>query len=249
MRQRRAWADGSQAHSPGANRFCLAMKRRGLARPPTHGEDHPARMTNPTDEPQPIRTPVAPPRAQGERYQSGSNEPAAGSETYQSGIDEPTPGSPGYQFGSDEQCSGSAGYPSGSSEPPSSAAVPESLSSDGSDEGVDPYVAYAEIAARERERKKREKEPAIWLPDGDDLDREDRGFADAETRFSRDSWGGRGNPQVSVRLRPRDFERLKRAANLYGVRRTTFARQMIIRGVGAVLDAELRRSGEFLRNS
>ncbi len=71
---------------------------------------------------------------------------------------------------------------------------------------------------------------------------------DRETRFSGDSYGGRGNPQVSVRLRPSDFKRLRRAADLYGVRPTTLARMMVIRGVGAILDAELRRSGEFIRD-
>jgi hypothetical protein len=29
---------------------------------------------------------------------------------------------------------------------------------------------------------------------------------------------------------------------------TTLARMMVIRGVGAILDAELRRSGEFLQD-
>jgi hypothetical protein len=112
---------------------------------------------------------------------------------------------------------------------------------------MDPYQAFAEAATKERERKKKEREPEICMPDGGDLDQE-VGPEDAETRFSRDAWGGRGNPQVSVRLRPRDAERLRRAADLYGVRPTTFARMMVIRGVGAVLDAELRRHGEFLRD-
>ena len=143
-----------------------------------------------------------------------------------------------------------AGYQSGSEEPPVSAETPESGSSpgDANDDGyepVDPYKAHAEVAANERERKKREREPAIWIPEPDDLDR-DGPEEDAETRFSRDAYGGRGNPQVSVRLRPRDFERLCQAADLYGVPRTTFARMMVIRGVGAVLDAELRRKAEYL---
>ena len=50
-----------------------------------------------------------------------------------------------------------------------------------------------------------------------------------------------------MRLRPTDFERLRRVAELYGVRPTTLARMMVIRGVGAILDAELRRKGEFFR--
>jgi hypothetical protein len=105
---------------------------------------------------------------------------------------------------------------------------------------------FAEVAAKERERKKRERDPGLWLPGSDDLDQEHT-LADAETRFSRDSYGGRGNPQLSVRLRPHDFERLRRAAELYGVRPTTFARMMVIRGVRAILDAELRKDGEYLR--
>ncbi len=115
---------------------------------------------------------------------------------------------------------------------------------------MDPHRAFALAEAKERSRKEREKrrrDPGIWLPGGDDLDSEPTSLADSETRFSRDSWGGRGNPQVSVRLRPTDFERLRRAAELYGVRPTTLARMMVIRGVGAILDAELRRKGEFFR--
>jgi hypothetical protein len=113
---------------------------------------------------------------------------------------------------------------------------------------VDPYVAFAEAAAKERERKEEEEgDSATWLPGEDDLDQE-HSLPDAETRFSHDAYGGRGNPQVSVRLRPSDFQRLRRAADLYGVRPTTFARMMVIRGVRAVLDTELRRDGELLRD-
>jgi hypothetical protein len=119
------------------------------------------------------------------------------------------------------------------------------VSSEEDDDRADPFQAFAEVAAEERDRKKRERDPSIWLPDSDDLDQEFT-RADTETRFSRDAYGGRGNPQVSVRLRPRDFQRLREAAEIYGVRPTTFARMMVIRGVGAVLDAELRRKGEFL---
>jgi hypothetical protein len=75
-----------------------------------------------------------------------------------------------------------------------------------------------------RSAKKREKErrdPASWLPGPEHLDEELAQVADEETRFSRDAWGGRGNPQVSIRL----------------------ARMMVIRGVKAILEAELRREG------
>jgi hypothetical protein len=109
---------------------------------------------------------------------------------------------------------------------------------------MDPYEAFAQIASKVHSEKA--ESPAIRLPGADDLDKE-QALADEETRFSRDAWGGRGNPQVSIRLRPRDFERLGRAAELYGVRRTTLARMMVIRGVKAILDTELRREGELIR--
>jgi hypothetical protein len=149
-----------------------------------------------------------------------------------------TPGSP--------PRTASGGYQVGSEEPPCSAEVPGSGSSD-EDDRVDPFVAFAQSAAEDRERKKRERDPGIWLPGSDDLDQE-RSLPDRETRFSRDTYGGRGNPQVSVRLRPLDFDRLRRAAELYGVRPTTLARMMVIRGVGAILDADLHRDGELLRD-
>jgi hypothetical protein len=110
---------------------------------------------------------------------------------------------------------------------------------------MDPYEAFARSASKAQSEK--EKAPANSLPGAGDLDKE-QALADEETRFSGDAWGGRGNPQVGIRLRPRDFERLGKAAELYGVRRTTLARMMVIRGVNAILDAELRRDGEFLRD-
>ena len=111
---------------------------------------------------------------------------------------------------------------------------------------MDPVQALAEIDAQRRPEKAR-RDPAIWLPGPNELDEVTGREEDQETRFSRDSWGGRGNPQVGIRLRPRDFERLHEAAKLYGVRPTTLARMMVIRGVKAILEAELRRDGEFYR--
>ena len=95
----------------------------------------------------------------------------------------------GYQPGSDEPA-GSPGYQSASEEPPSSTEVPESLSAEEDDEGLDPYEAFAEASTTPRERKKREREPGTWMPGSDEFDHE-LGREDAETRFSRDSWGGR----------------------------------------------------------
>ena len=114
---------------------------------------------------------------------------------------------------------------------------------------MDPYEAYAQVAAQvaaEEKREKKRRDPAIWLPGADDLDQEVARSPDEETGFSRDRWR-RGNPQVSVRLRPLDFESLRRAAALYGVRPTTLARMMVIRGIRAILDAELHKSGDELR--
>jgi hypothetical protein len=114
---------------------------------------------------------------------------------------------------------------------------------------MDPFEAFAQSAAKiaaEREREKERRDPAIWLPGSDELD-QDLGPPDSETGFSRDRWR-RGNPQVSLRLRPLDFDRLRRAADLYGVRPTTLARMMVIRGVRAVLDADLRKQGGEIRD-
>jgi hypothetical protein len=145
----------------------------------------------------------------------------------------PRTASPGYQVGSEE---------------PASPERPSEAPTDQDDERIDPYVAYAQAASKAREREKSAGRPGIWLPGPEELDREP-GLEDRETRFSRDAYGGRGNPQVSVRLRPRDFRRLREAADLYGVRPTTLARMMVIRGVTAILDAELRRDGEYLREN
>jgi hypothetical protein len=164
----------------------------------------------------------------------------------------PRTASDGYQSDSDgvngasEEVIGSDGYQTGSDQPSSSEQLPRSEPDDGQDR-MDPYEAYARAAAKVATEEKRDKErsnPAIWLPGPDSFDQES-GPTDRETGFSRD-WR-RGNPQVSVRLRPLDFESLRRAAELYGVRPTTLARMMVIRGVRAILDADLRRSGEELR--
>ena len=146
------------------------------------------------------------------------------------------------------QASGSDGYQSGSGEPAASGQGSGSASA-GEGTYADPYAALAHSASKIAEERKRERErrdPAIWLPGTDELDREPT-LPERETRFSRDSHA-RGNPQVSIRLRPLDFERLRRAASLYGVRPTTLARMMVIRGVGAITDAELRKSGDLLKN-
>lgn len=147
----------------------------------------------------------------------------------------------------------SAGYQIGSEEPATLESTLDQASSDHEEDrsesgGIDPFEAFARAEsenAAERQSPKEKRGPAIWLPGPDDLDHEP-GQPDSETGFSRDRWR-RGNPQVSVRLRPLDFDRLRRAADLYGVRPTTLARMMVIRGVRAILDAELRQHGDLFR--
>jgi hypothetical protein len=167
--------------------------------------------------------------------------------------------SAGYQVGSEEPAPkgnrtpvGSDRYQIGSGEPATLESTLDEASSDDEDRsesgGIDPFEAFARAEsenAAERQSEKEKRDPAIWLPGPDDLDHEP-GPPDSETGFSRDRWR-RGNPQVSLRLRPLDFDRLRRAADLYGVRPTTLARMMVIRGVRAILDAELRKHGDLFR--
>ena len=176
----------------------------------------------------PTPTPGASSRPASAGYQTASDQPPADS-------DGPAD-SGGYQTASDQ--------PARLEQPPGVDAPP-----DDGDDRMDPYEAFAKSTSKAADVRRREKErrdPALWLPGADDLD-QDLGPPDQETGFSPDRWR-RGNPQVSVRLRPMDFERLRRAADLYGVRPTTLARMMVIRGVRAILDAELQKSGEEFRD-
>ena len=106
---------------------------------------------------------------------------------------------------------------------------------------MDPFEAFARVRAKvSRERAGRD--PAIWLPGESELDQAPTDPA-RETRYSVDAHRLKGTPQVGVRLRQTDFARLHKAAELYGVRPTTLARMMILRGVRAILDADLRQNG------
>ncbi len=81
----------------------------------------------------------------------------------------PTPGSlpraasADYQSDSAEPAAESPGYQSDSTEPASLDEVPEPGPLE-EDERIDPYRAFAEAAAKEQERKKSQRDPAIWLP-------------------------------------------------------------------------------------
>ena len=146
---------------------------------------------------------------------------------------------PGYQPDS-EECAPNRGYQSGSGE-----SAPNPGYQPGSEEGASiPDLPHLIEGGRGIRRKA--QDPGVWLPGADELDLEPMDAAD-ETKFSADSYAGRGNPQVEVRLRPADFERPSSAAHLYGVRPTTLARMMVVRGVRAILEAELERRGELLR--
>jgi hypothetical protein len=75
--------------------------------------------------------------------------------------------------------------------------------------------------------------PAGWLPSVG----AERGTT--RPRAERREW------QVNVRLNEREYSRLKEAAALYGVHRTTFARMLINRGAGAIVDEERRHRHAF----
>jgi hypothetical protein len=108
------------------------------------------------------------------------------------------------------------------------------------------------IMARAESRRRRDQErraPGTWMPGSEDLDRDPRpgdgtGFAvDGPKREY-------ASHQLGVRLRPEQFDRVREAARLYGVRPTTLARMMIIRGTKAIEEAENRaRARELLENA
>jgi hypothetical protein len=108
-------------------------------------------------------------------------------------------------------------------------------------------------AASRHEKRKIQQSPGTWLPGADELDRD--GSDDRDRVEDRDEVADfaearptHGNPQISFRLRDPFYSRLAQAAALYGVRPTTLARMMVVRGVNAILDAELARRARLLRD-
>jgi hypothetical protein len=101
-------------------------------------------------------------------------------------------------------------------------------------------------ARAQKERDERRRAPGVWLPGSEDLDpdpdpRDDTEFgADGPVR----EYTSR---QLGLRLRPKQFDRLLEVARLYGVRPTTMARMMVVRGINAIHDAELRARARELR--
>ena len=106
-------------------------------------------------------------------------------------------------------------------------------------------MGRAESRRRQQEQR---RVPGTWMPGPEDLDRDrepgdDTGFGvDGPTR----EYASR---QLGVRLRPEQFERLLEAARLYGVRPTTLARMMIVRGTKAIQEAETRARARELREN
>jgi hypothetical protein len=110
------------------------------------------------------------------------------------------------------------------------------------------YAASLARAATQRERDERNRAPGTWMPGPEDLDR------DSEPGDSTD-FGTDGperdytSRQLGIRLRPKHWERLLDAARMYGVRPTTMARMMIVRGTNAIYDAEMRARAREWRES
>jgi hypothetical protein len=107
--------------------------------------------------------------------------------------------------------------------------------------------SVAEAAAR-KARDEERRAPGVWMPGPDHFDRDpepgdgtDFGTDGPEREYT--------SRQLGLRLRPKHYERLLEAARLYGVRPTTMARMMIVRGTNAIHDAELRARARELKES
>jgi hypothetical protein len=104
----------------------------------------------------------------------------------------------------------------------------------------------AAAAAKQRDEERRQ--PATWMPGAEELDRDPEPADDTE--FGTDGPArDYASRQLGVRLRPKHYERLLECARLYGVRPTTFARMMIVRGTNAIHEAELRARARDLLES
>jgi hypothetical protein len=108
------------------------------------------------------------------------------------------------------------------------------------------YAASLARVAEQRQRDERNRAPGTWMPGPEELDRDpqpadgtDFGTDGPEREYT--------SRQLGIRLRPKHWERLLEAARLYGVRPTTMARMMIVRGTNAICDAELRARARELK--
>jgi hypothetical protein len=141
--------------------------------------------------------------------------------------------SEGSQDGTDRDQTGSDGTQSSTGDPSLSDSVPDFART------------MAEAAAR-KQQDERNRAPGTWMPGPEDLDRDPE--PGDETDFGTDGPKREyTSRQLGIRLRPKHFERLLDAARLYGVRPTTMARMMIVRGTNAIYDAELRARARELK--
>lgn len=144
------------------------------------------------------------------------------------------PGTPA-AAGSEGYRAGSAGYRSPREVRHTPELIPEPDAVNETEDRRDPDAAFAAAETRRKQREERRR-PELWLPGEEELDREPEQPED--TSFGVDDYVSGGSKQIGLRLRSRDFERLCQAAEVYGVRPTTLARMMVLRGVKAILDAE-----------
>jgi hypothetical protein len=166
-----------------------------------------------------------------------------------------SPGSARYPFGSDRSQGDGEGAHSGNGgsdgdgngdQPPSEGSRSHTDNLHPEEPGSD-YISAMARARQRKERDEQRRAPGTWLPGSDDFDRDpepgdDTGFGvDGPVR----EYASR---QLGLRLRPKQFERLLETARLYGVRPTTMARMMVVRGINAIYDAELRSRARDLRD-
>jgi len=110
------------------------------------------------------------------------------------------------------------------------------------------YAASLAKVATQRERDERNRAPGIWMPGQEELDRDPEPGDD--TDFGTDGpERDYTSRQLGIRLRPKHWERLLEAARMYGVRPTTMARMMIVRGTNAICEAEMRARAREWRDS
>jgi hypothetical protein len=147
--------------------------------------------------------------------------------------------SDGSRLGSERYQTGSDGTRSSTDRP--------SLQPELEAEEPDFFSTLARTAAR-KERDEERRAPGTWMPGHEDLDRDpapgdgtDFGTDGPEREYT--------SRQLGLRLRPKHYDRLVDAARLYGVRPTTMARMMIVRGTNAIHDAELRARARELKES
>jgi hypothetical protein len=151
-----------------------------------------------------------------------------------------------YHRGDDRHQDGSERYQTGSEGTRS----PQDTQPSPSDAGPSDYLSSMARIAAQKARDEERRTPPTWMPGPEDLDlnrdREPGDGTDFGTDGPEREYTSR---QLGLRLRPKHYERLVEAARLYGVRPTTMARMMIVRGTNAIHDAELRARARELMDA